>query len=150
MESITKFQGDFRFLSNFYPVEIKYENLKYPSVEHAYQATKSLNPDVKLEISNLKKPGEAKKAGSNIKDRSNWKEINIQIMTDLLYIKFSQDPLKMMLLNTGDSYLIEGNWWHDNFWGICECEICGKGNIRKNNLGKILMLVREKIKKEKI
>ena len=49
-----------------------------------------------------------------------------------------------MLLATGGEELIEGNWWHDNFFGVCTCGPCdGKG---KNNLGKILMRVREESK----
>ena len=43
------------------------------------------------------------------------------------------------LLDTGDTELIEGNNWHDTFWGVCK----GKG---QNNLGKILMEVRKDIR----
>lgn len=51
--------------------------------------------------------------------------------------KFKDEQLKEMLLSTGNADIIEGNYWHDNFWGQCSCEKCvGKG---KNNLGKILM-----------
>ena len=39
MSSTTKgFQGEFRFLSNFWPAEITYENIVYPTTENAYQA----------------------------------------------------------------------------------------------------------------
>ena len=51
----------------------------------------------------------------------------------------NNDELKEMLISTGDEELIEGNHWHDVFWGICN----GKG---ENNLGKILMQVRSEIK----
>ena len=39
---ICGFFGKFRFLSNFYPLKngVGYEELIYPSVEHAYQAAK--------------------------------------------------------------------------------------------------------------
>ena len=53
-----------------------------------------------------------------------------------------------MLLSTGDQELIEGTWWHDKFWGICICTKCA--NKGDNNLGKILMTVREEISLQKI
>ncbi len=37
--------------------------------------------------------------------------------------------------------LIEGNTWRDTFWGIYE----GKG---ENNLGKLLMKIREELRNE--
>ena len=49
--------------------------------------------------------------------------------------------LKEKLLATGDAYLEETNHWHDTFWGVCK----GKG---QNHLGKILMEVREELKRE--
>ena len=48
-----------------------------------------------------------------------------------------------MLLSTGDVAIIEGNYWHDNFYGQCTCEKCaGKG---KNKLGKLLMDIRSEL-----
>ena len=45
---------------------------------------------------------------------------------------------------TGDAELIEGNTWHDNYWGVCSCSKCnGRG---KNRLGKLLMKVREELR----
>jgi len=38
---IDSFKGDFRFLSNFYPVNVDYEGIMYPTVEHAYVAAKN-------------------------------------------------------------------------------------------------------------
>ena len=37
---ITRFHGEYRFLSNFYPVKVEYDGVQYPTVEHAYQAAK--------------------------------------------------------------------------------------------------------------
>lgn len=56
--------------------------------------------------------------------------------------KFEQNSdLKDKLIATGDEYLEEGNTWNDTYWGVCR----GKG---KNILGKILMRVREELKKQ--
>ena len=54
---------------------------------------------------------------------------------------FSRDPsLAENLLATGDCYLAEGLPAKDNFWGIGES---GKG---RNELGKILMKLRDEIR----
>jgi hypothetical protein len=57
--------------------------------------------------------------------------------------KFGQDEaLGDRLLSTGDSLLIEGNYWHDNYWGRCTCSKC-QSEIGLNQLGEVLMYVRE-------
>lgn len=49
------------------------------------------------------------------------------------------------LLATGGQELIEGNRWHDTFWGRCVCERCkGTG---QNWLGRLIMQVREELRK---
>lgn len=52
---------------------------------------------------------------------------------------------KLMLLATGDAVLKEGNTWNDVFWGVSL-----KTGQGENNLGKILMRVREKLHSEVI
>jgi len=61
-------------------------------------------------------------------------------MEELLRIKFSDEFLKQQLLATGKEELIEGNYWYDNSWGCCSCEICDTRGM--NNLGKLLMKFR--------
>lgn len=41
--SITSFKDKYRWLSNFWPAQIEFEGIKYPSVEHAYVASKTLD-----------------------------------------------------------------------------------------------------------
>ena len=53
-------------------------------------------------------------------------------MYDILKKKFSDDDLKARLLLTGDKKLIEGNKWHDNFWGNCTCKKCE--NVEGKNM----------------
>ena len=66
-------------------------------------------------------------------------------MNKLVNMKFSNDiKLLQMLLDTKDEFIVEGNTWHDNFWGSCYCDRCG--NQGRNVLGKILMLVRDNLK----
>ena len=83
--------------------------------------------------------GKAKKAGREIICRSDWKEIKDSVMELALRIKFQNKVLCEKLLNTGNSELVEGNWWGDTYWGVCE----GKG---ENRLGKILMKIRDELR----
>jgi len=77
--------------------------------------------------------------------RSDWDEIKDSIMLEIVRIKFnSHKDLADKLLATEDKILIEGNTWHDKYWGICYCEKCnGEG---KNVLGGILMQVRSELR----
>jgi predicted NAD-dependent protein-ADP-ribosyltransferase YbiA (DUF1768 family) len=43
MNTIKGFQGEFRFLSNFYPCKVIFDRQEYLSSEAAYQAQKTLN-----------------------------------------------------------------------------------------------------------
>lgn len=134
--AIDSFQGPNRFLSNFYYCTITFEGRVYDTVEAAYQAAKSLDPLTRAAIAHAETPGEAKRMGSKITLRPDWEQIKPYVMLSLLMKKFSDPVLQKMLLETGDEELIEGNNWGDTYWGVCN----GKG---KNNLGKLLMDVRD-------
>ena len=138
---INQFRGKYRFLSNFADSPFVYNGLKYPTVEHAFQALKTddLNEHEKIRFAPT--PAEAKNMGRKIVMKVGWEDIKIGVMLNLVREKFKQnDDLRMKLFDTGDEELQEGNWWGDKFWGICE----GEG---ENHLGKILMIVREEFKK---
>lgn len=139
MIKIDKFEGEFAFLSNFYEAEVEYEGIKYPTNEHAFQAAKSLNPARRLEIAMLDTPGKAKRAGRNLLLRHDWEQVKYDIMLDIVFAKFYQHPeLATKLLATGDAELIEGNWWNDTTWGVCN-------GVGSNWLGRILMMVRARL-----
>ena len=142
MEAISTFRGDYSYLSNFYIRSIIYNGIKYKSTEHAYQAMKATNKDDHDFVANSLTPGRAKQSGQSIPCRQDWNNIKIQVMHDIVKAKFEQHAdLKELLLSTNDTALIEGNNWKDTYWGICD----GKG---ENNLGKILMSIRDSLKKE--
>ena len=133
---IDEFTGVNRFLSNFYASMVIHDGIKYPTVEHAYQAAKTLDFAERWRISQLPYPGDAKKAGRRVKLRPDWEKVKRMIMQELLIQKFILNPgLKKKLLDTGNAELIEGNYWGDTFWGACK----GEG---KNHLGQLLMAVR--------
>ena len=145
---IDSFHGDHEFLSNFYPAMVKSGGLRFSTVEHAYQASKTNDHFAWVKISNMpaSQAGKAKRMGRKLRMRKDWDVIKLSKMRSFLYQKFNDyDNLKQRLLATGDAMLIEGNHWHDNFWGNCKCDKC-KHIEGRNHLGKLLMEIREKLK----
>jgi ribA/ribD-fused uncharacterized protein len=112
---ITRYRGDKRFLSNFYEIGIYYKGVTYKTLEHAFQAQKTLSLSEKAWVAIAEKPGDAKYRGSQVHVREDWDQVKDGIMLDLLKIKFSNSELLRKLKETGNSELIEGNYWHDNW-----------------------------------
>lgn len=140
MRTIAAFNGEFRWLSNFWPVSITCtDGITYPSSEHAYMASKTLDMSIRREVATLKTPGDAKRFGRKIKLRADWEEVKRNEMLSVLRLKFRDPSLRIKLINTGDAQLIEGNTWGDTYWGVCN----GQG---QNVLGQLLMLVRSELK----
>ncbi len=153
---IKRFKGRWFFFSNFYPCEIKHKGIKYPSVEHYYVAQKFkgmqlygghyfTEPDFKELLAKVKEASDVKRMGRLLKNRPDWDDIKYGVMEWGVRYKFSKDErLKKMMLDTGDEEMVESNFWHDNYWGNCTCVKCvGEG---ENNLGKLLMKIREELK----
>lgn len=68
-------------------------------------------------------------------------------MFKIVRLKFKQNKhLAKRLLDTDDALLIEGNTWHDNYWGDCKCSHPKCSNKGRNALGEILMEIRDEIK----
>lgn len=148
---IDDFSGDYDFLSNFCSVEVIYDGDIYPSVEHAYQAAKTNDEDIRWGIRRARTADMAKRLGRRLVGPDelvpHWDTRKVLVMYGLLTHKFSGD-LGDKLLATGDSELVEGNNWHDNFWGDCQCDIQIDCSIYggENWLGRLLMVVREELK----
>lgn len=153
MTKITQFKYEWDFLSNFYPCPVEYEGLVYGSVEHAYQAAKTLDL-AKREVFSLEfnprlTAAQSKRMGRRVKLRPDWDGIKNSIMRGLLVQKFSAEPLRTKLLGTSDAELVEGNWWHDTHFGVCygrhggrECDFAPHEPVGDNWLGRLLMEVR--------
>ncbi len=146
---INTFSGRWRFLSNFYPAKIEYRGIIYPSVENFYVAMKIKEDqvidhkfisvqDCQEMISRIKDPSTVKKLGKVLKVRKDWDSVKLKIMEWAVNEKFKDPELEKMLIDTGNEELVEGNWWNDTYWGVCN-------GVGGNNLGKILMRVRDKI-----
>lgn len=145
---IDDFRGDFEYLSNFSPHGFVDEHdVPWETNEHFYQAHKTFHPVWRLMIWETPFPGTAKRIGED-KDlplRKHWDQVKISIMESGLTLKFEQnDEIESKLLSTVGFKLVEGNKWHDNFWGDCKCEKC-KDIKGKNWLGFLLMSYRSGI-----
>lgn len=141
MAIINKFSGRYNFLSNFYPCRIYLDGIAFPSVEHAFQAAKTLNIEERKNVAVCRTSAEAKKYGRNVELRNDWERVKVQIMLDLLRQKFQNVSLKELLISTEDAELVEGNTWNDTFWGV-------SNNTGSNMLGKLLMQVRSEISED--
>lgn len=137
---ICTFSGPYgRFLSNFYPCTITFDGDTYPSVEHAYQASKTFSRAERGPIRRAKLASTAKRLGKEVTLRPDWEQVRIGIMEAFLRQKFADPRLARLLAGTEDHELIEGNEWGDTFWGVCK-------GVGENHLGKLLMKIREEIR----
>lgn len=138
MSEISDFRGESRWLSNFHLVKVELDGVPYSSTENAYQAAKTLDPDLRR-VFRTCTPSEAKRHGRLLALRPDWEAVKVPVMLDLLRQKFAHPELRAKLLATGDAQLIEGNWWNDTFWGVCR-------GIGQNWLGRLLMQVRDEVR----
>ncbi len=164
LEPIRSFRGPFAWASNFWPVEVVWNGHICRSVEHGYQAAKSLDLDVQRYIVSSTTASVAKRRGRLILPadqvapgypyirRPDWLTVNRAIMLDLVRQKFAHDALGSFLVETHPRPIIEENTWHDNFWGRCVCNGCDAWRRLKeedymglNHLGLILMQVRTEL-----
>jgi predicted NAD-dependent protein-ADP-ribosyltransferase YbiA (DUF1768 family) len=124
-----------------------YQNIVYPTAEHAYQAAKVASHDTKISIKNCPTPAAAKDylETHQVNPGPEWTiEKKLLVMEELLMIKFGgKEPLlTRAILATWDANLIEGNTWNDTFWGVCN----GSG---ENHLGRLLVKTRQELIRQK-
>jgi len=142
MKDILTFQGEYRWLSNFYPCTVVIESFVFKNAEAAYQSKKS--KDWQKDVWGFAELSawEAKMAGKALDLREDWDVVKVDVMRQVVESKFRNNKmLACKLLETGDVKLIEGNNWGDTYWGVCN----GRG---MNWLGHILMDLRQRIQKE--
>jgi ribA/ribD-fused uncharacterized protein len=139
---ISEFQGEHRWLSNHVLARIVYDGHEFPTVEHAYVYSKTLvkeEQDFFLSEMTEMSPGQAKRIGKSLTLRPDWDLVRLDIMRDMTTQKYNIPYYRTKLLETGDAEIVEGNTWGDTFWGKCN-------GVGENNLGKIIMSVREYIR----
>lgn len=136
---ILTFQREYHFLSNFHESSILFGGESYPSSEHAFAAQKCANVADRVKIRDATTPGGAKLLGRQLPLRADWESVKIDVMRDILRVKFADPVLKAALLATGERHLEEGNTWGDRFWGTVN-------GVGENWLGKLLMEVRSELR----
>ena len=163
-------KGEFRFMSNMFVAPFEIDGTKFPTVEHYFQWSKAMlfegkdsetgkkmmTPPRNKEYTEAKT---VKALGRKVKDFSaaKWDEVKIPIMEKGVRAKFvnPEHGLLEKLLATDDRPLAEANP-RDKFWGIGMSADSEKAkDPRKwptevgNELGKILMKLREEFKEAK-
>jgi N-glycosidase YbiA len=132
--------------SNFSPHGIQIQGTYWSTVEHYYQAQKfvgSIDAVIIPVIHNARTPEDAAALGrcSSRQIRADWNLVKTQVMREAVLKKFlTHAEIRDILLDTGDEILVE-NSPNDYFWG------CGVNKTGENHLGKVLMSVREEIRK---
>lgn len=71
-------------------------------------------------------PGKAKRLGRKWKltptELRAWEARRLTVMRALLEEKARRSPnFRQWLEESRTQLIVEGNWWHDNFWGNCRC-----------------------------
>lgn len=136
--------GELGYLATYSNHGFYLDGIYYKTSEHYYQSRKFEDKEIKSKIINAKTPKEASTIG---RDRNNklinhWHLIKCDVMYEAVIYKFiANNKIRELLINTGHEEIIEETVKED-FWG------CGINKKGKNNYGKILCLVREKLKEE--
>lgn len=132
---------EFRFLSNFWFSPMVLDGLWYATVEHLYQSAKAAGAEREA-IRTAPTPHEARRLGQLVALPDSWASRRLPVMGTAVWLKFKNAELRQMLLATDDAELVEFAPWGDRFWGV------DRDLVGENNLGKILMATREKIREE--
>lgn len=111
MTDIMEFQGPNRWLSNFEGPQVFYAGLWFPKVEHAYQAGKTLDSKMRIELtSSFRSASAAKKLGKSLVLRPDWNEFRLPHMWYLVRQKALDRKVLELLLETEGAFLEEGNY----------------------------------------
>ena len=140
-----KSSWDYGFLSNLFKAPVSFEGKKFRSSEEAYQYGKPVEKEVAEWIVSAPHQRQVAQAAHSLLPYDivpDWNKIKVERMRRVVEAKFAQNKeLKQKLLDTGDNILLEDSPT-DKFWGI------GAKGDGENVLGKLLMELREKLKKE--
>lgn len=136
----------FREFSNFAPFPFELDGLRWPTVEHYFQAQKFLDAEYRARIRTARSPAEAKALGRSraIALRPDWDTVKDGIMEQAVRAKFlAHESLAGLLLSTGEEELIEAVRT-DYYWGA------GRDGSGQNKLGHILMRLRAELRRHAV
>jgi ribA/ribD-fused uncharacterized protein len=138
---IARFTGEYEFLSNFAASPVTIDGKDYATIEHFFQACKTLDEGEHEGVRLATTPGRAKKMGRQVTLRPDWEAVKDKVMRTGLLHKFAPgSDLASKLIATGAEELIEGNNWGDVRWG----KVWKGGElVGENRLGRLLMEIRK-------
>mmetsp|Transcript_7827 Transcript_7827/g.6993 ORF Transcript_7827/g.6993 Transcript_7827/m.6993 type:complete len:438 (+) Transcript_7827:50-1363(+) len=141
---INSFTDDFDFLSPFYSCSVcLYDDfVPYPTYEHALQASKLVDENLRKEIKGIESIKDVKSfVNKHCNDLTIWKTKCSLIAEELLLDKFIRNKsIRTKLTQTNSKVLIYLNNINDNIWGVSD-----KDNKGQNKLGRLLEQVRTDI-----
>jgi hypothetical protein len=143
---IDQFTGRHFFLSPFYRHSIPgAHGIVYPSAEAAFHGGKTDDPRLRAWLAEAPAPQVAQRRARDIPLPTDWDTHRHVVMRAVLTAKFADPALAHQLLATGDTALINGNYWHDQFWGSCRCGRACCAEPGRNWLGRHLTAIRAEL-----
>lgn len=144
-DTVYFFSGAFDPLNNFSAHTVKIWGKTFFTVEHAFHWKKfeTTEPELAQKIMEAGSPWLAKKLSrTSDNKRNDWEDVRVSIMLEIVSAKAEQhQDMREVLLATGKKTIVE-NSPVDGFWG------CGEDGKGENQMGKVLMRVREDIRRE--
>ena len=134
------YEQEFYVLSNFSAFRLFWKGRDFDTSEAAYHWEKFPHEtSVRNRIMTARSAHDAFKIAERYKSvcRSDWSEVRVPIMRELLIAKAEQhEYVRRKLDQTGNRILVEDSW-RDDFWGW------GADHLGKNMLGVLWMEVRD-------
>jgi predicted NAD-dependent protein-ADP-ribosyltransferase YbiA (DUF1768 family) len=148
IKKIKGFTGKYSFLANDYEVSqesdifykdkdglIDMRNQKFLSVEHAYQASKTLVLEEQMEIANTPNMADMLKLSESVTVMPTWDKKKDIILKTLVNDKFVQNfPLKIKLVSTDPYHFYDEGEKYKDYTAdqLCEILLNIRNNIIKN------------------
>ncbi|MFZ2153442.1 MAG: NADAR family protein [Microgenomates group bacterium] len=145
-DNIFFYPKEFYVFDNFSSFQVEWHGFLWPTSEHAFQAAGFIDtaPDIYSEIQSARSAHDAQKVAYQNRDKlpSDWDNIKVNLMKDILRHKIDQHPYVLKkLLQSGTREIIEDSW-RDSEWGW------GLHQDGQNKLGHIWMDLRTEYQKK--
>lgn len=148
------FSSEHAWISNFYPVPVKIQDVVFNSSEQAFQyikARRNNEPELAAQILKAKLAKEVKKISKGISILPQWDMYKEEVMTRVIEAKFNQNELlARKLVETGSKRLVEATM--DKYWAAFATptsKSIANGTWKgANRMGILLMELRNELRRE--
>lgn len=145
-DAVGFYDREFYIFSNFAATSIVYDDVLFPTTEHAYQALKfrETNPDIFRMILEAPSPHEAKKLAASARRYQDpeWESKKLEVMEALLREKLKRHPYVAKKLLQSSGHTIYEDSPYDSYWGI------GADGSGANHLGKLWQKLRAELENQ--